>query len=443
MNKLEEILEILKFDEINNAQWKTQESNSSSILFYNLGKGEEKKVQAESLLRGTSYHTLILCSDENLNLNNCIVLNDNEFIKLQEIVLDKLYPIKKDIVFFGVTGTNGKTTTVDLIRQLVLMDNKTIMTVGTLGVYLNDEKIADFGLTTPNYIDLRKTLFNNQNNYQFVAMELSSHALVQKRIGFLQFDQIGWTNLTQDHLDYHKTMEEYFNAKLIVFDKLKAGGKLIIPSTQLELREKILRNNIEVSKLELKSQNPFLQVQYNRDNLEVAVNLLKNYINTHKFNFDRILAPPGRFNIIEYKSSYIIIDFAHTADALESISFELTKSFPDKKLKVLFGCGGDRDKTKRPLMAQAAQKYASFVYLTSDNPRFEEPEAIIEDAAKGFTNTNFLKIVDRKEAIARAIKDLRDDVLLIAGKGHENYIDEMGVKRDYSDSNTVKGCIND
>ncbi len=441
MNKVADLVNDVKRGNLE-VDWKTQDSHFNSILFYNLSNDPQKRIAAKKILEGTKYHTLILKSDTDLNLKNAIALNQDDFIETQERILDLIYPMSEKIIL-GVTGTNGKTTTVDLIRQIILQSKKKIITVGTLGVYLNEKRVENFNLTTPNYIDLRKVLYKYRDSYDFFAMELSSHALDQKRIGMLKFNQIGWTNLTQDHLDYHKSMNAYFEAKMNVFKILKEEGHVYLPYSQKELRKKITTYDVNWHKNKIKTTNPFLQVSYNLDNLELAMNMLSNYIDLKMLDYDNIKAPPGRFNIVEYKNNYIIIDFAHTPDAIESISKELRKSFPDKSLKVLFGCGGDRDKTKRPMMAKAAEKYSEFVYITSDNPRFENPEDIIEDSIQGLQSNNFTKITDRALAIKTAINELNNNVLLIAGKGHENYIDEKGIKRFYSDMDTVKEYIND
>ena len=425
-------------------EWKTQDSKINDILFYRVPVEEESQYElAKSRLREAKYKFLVLKSDKPLGFENEICVNEVQFETLKQMILDRNFPLNENIKFIGITGTNGKTTTVDLVRQIAINNNINIITVGTLGVYLNNEFIMSFGLTTPSYIDLHKILFKFQDRYELVAMELSSHALSQRRIGKILFDAIGWTNFTQDHLDYHKTMGEYFEAKKISFQKLKKSGKYFIPKKQRDLIKNLKGYEFEEVDLDDNFKNPFLSISYNLQNYSLATSMLKLIYPQINCDANSIVAPPGRANIFEYEDSLIVIDYAHTPDAIESVARELKQSFPEKELIVLFGCGGDRDKSKRPLMAQAAEKYAKKVILTSDNPRFEDPQSIINDIKIGFESNIYEIIVERKESILKALSMLNRNVLLIAGKGHEEYLDIKGIKEEYSDIVTVKDFIND
>lgn len=444
IEKLEKSNLKLNWNAIDSVEWKSQESTKKSILFYNLPTGSKTEWEkAKNRLKASRYALCIINTDEKLDLENTYLVDKDEFVELQELTLEAFYPMKKDLVFLGVTGTNGKTTTVDIIRQLCVHNDVDVMTIGTLGVYLNSKQVENFHLTSPSYIDLRKTIYKYAEKTQIIAMELSSHALIQNRTGRIQFDGIAWTNLTQDHLDYHKTMENYLSAKKMVFNKIKEDRKVLIPTSQGELVKKIGRP-LDIFPCEPKEvlSNAFFKIKYNRDNLSLALSLLEPHVKIQERTLNLLVAPDGRLNIIPYKDNFIIIDFAHTPDALQSICRELKNDFSEYNLITLFGCGGDRDRLKRPLMATAATENSDFVILTSDNSRYEDPTQIINDA-KVRLNKNSVIEVDRKKAISSAIKMLSKSILLIAGKGHETYLDINGVKHPYSDMDFVMELIND
>jgi UDP-N-acetylmuramoyl-L-alanyl-D-glutamate--2,6-diaminopimelate ligase len=341
----------------------------------------------------------------------------------------------------ALTGTNGKTTTTDLVLQLGEIIGKKGLSIGTLGVRENQKTILDFGLTSPSYIDLRKFLNLYGKDKDFCVLEASSHALIQHRLYGLHFDAAGWLSFSQDHLDYHKSMSSYFEAKCLLLKQLKPTAKLYVPSEQLELFSKISQVSTAVAMTTpIKGKLPlFFQTQFNRNNLEVALSIIQDvYKEDHTFNFDAINPPDGRFYIRPYGGAYIVVDFAHTPDALENICKGLKETFPEHKLKVLFGCGGDRDRTKRPKMAAVVDHWADEIYVTSDNPRSEDPSQIIDDILKGIKSKAFKKVIERPQAVQTAFKELKDnEILLLAGKGHEDYILIQGVKHPYSDIKQV------
>lgn len=422
--------------------WKTQDSKENSLLFYELKDQTKDQIElAKRRIESSKYKYCFVSQELDLGLPRVMGLTSSVFATLKEELLNLIYPYNKSIFCIGVTGTNGKTTTVELIRQLSILNKKNILTIGTLGVYLNDKIVENFNLTSPSYIDFRKTLNKYSDQIEILAMELSSHALVQNRSGSILFDEIGWTNFTQDHLDYHGTMEEYLNSKMLVFEKLKSNSKVSIPESQKELITKINRSkNIKQVSVGETLKNPFFKMNYNLDNLSIAKSCLSGIHKIHKSDMEKLKAPDGRFNIFPYQDSYIVIDYAHTPDALESICCELKTSFPNHRLITVFGCGGNRDKTKRPEMAKAAEKYSDKTIVTSDNPRFEDPDEIIKDIKIGFSKEH-VTISDRKEAIAFGMKSLQKSILLIAGKGHENYIDQNGMKLPYSDYSQIQEIL--
>jgi UDP-N-acetylmuramoyl-L-alanyl-D-glutamate--2,6-diaminopimelate ligase len=252
----------------------------------------------------------------------------------------------------------------------------------------------------------------------------------------------GWLSFSQDHLDYHKTMEEYFAAKLLLFHYLKPDGNVFVPSSQNDLFTKISRvkKNVRQARV-IESKLPiFFRTSFNRDNLEVAVSIVEAAFGVSITDvFDRLIPPDGRFFIRPFKTNFIIVDFAHTPDALENICRGIREAFPTHRLKVLFGCGGDRDRTKRPQMGKIAEILSDEVYLTSDNPRSEDPEQIINDIMAGMSSDKIHRIVERPKAVSQAFEELKDhEVLLLAGKGHEDYILIQGVKHPYSDIDEVE-----
>lgn len=423
-----------------NIQWQTEKSNSKSILFYRFFDSSNESIKRfHERVADCDYRFCVV----NLELKSekIISLTDEEFLKLQLDLLLHYYPISSNIKFLGVTGTNGKTTTVDLIRQIAIQNKKTIMTFGTLGVYKNSDVIENFNLTTPTLIDAIKTISKNQTSLDYVAFELSSHALVQQRLGFMSFDAVGWTNFSQDHLDYHKTMDEYFMAKAMIGNIIKPQGKVFLSKDMEQFKKKINFNH-ELVANQLSSQTPFFKVDYNLSNLNLAFSMFKSLEPKSKIDVSLLNPPPGRFDITPFKNSFIIIDYAHTPDALESICREVKATFKNYNLKLVFGCGGNRDNTKRKLMGEVASRYADYVYLTNDNPRFEDPLAIAKEISQG-VSVPFLIETDRKKAIELAIKDLDKCVLIIAGKGHEDYMEIKGKRNFFSDKEVVGECLND
>lgn len=433
--------------ELNDVEWRSENSCDNSILFYKFNSQTNSELEKfNERLSRSSFGICITNSNTTLAEDNYFCLDGENYLSLQEELLNTLYPMDfmEEKYSVGVTGTNGKTTTVYLFAQLMMQKKLNVLTVGTLGVLLNNKEISNYNLTTPAYIDLRKELFRQKDCFDVFAMELSSHALEQGRIGSLKFNQIAWTNLSQDHLDYHGTMDKYFEAKKRVYQYLNTPNfNVFIPETQVELIS--LLEGSEVKKISSKvvTSNPFFKMSYNLENLSLALALAKSKYKEH-YDVEQLTASPGRFNIIKYDENFIVIDFAHTPDALKAICLDLKKAFSEYKLITLFGCGGDRDRVKRSLMAEAASEHSDLVILTSDNPRFEDPQQIINDARVGLKTKSHIE-VDRKKAIAYGIEtiDEKKTILLIAGKGHEPYMDIQGRKYPFNDKDYVTELIND
>lgn len=440
-----QISSILKTDipslSIDDIHWRTQDSTPTSILFYRIGEDEKSKDLFRQRIQNTHFAWLVTNADHESRPLNSSVITEKEWPRIQKEILDLLYPLPS-LKMIAVTGTNGKTTTADLVLQLGELNGKKGISIGTLGIRSQGKTLHDFGMTSPPFIDLRKYLTKFGAEKEFCVLEASSHALIQNRLFGLKFDQAGWLSFSQDHLDYHQTMEEYFAAKMLLVDYLKPSGKIFIPSSQTELYAKVARATKNVQKARVIEQKLplFFSTSFNRNNLEVAVELVECSLSiTATKDFDKITPPGGRFYIQPFESNYIVVDFAHTPDALENICQGIKEAFPGFRLKVLFGCGGDRDRTKRPLMGKIADALADEIYVTSDNPRSEDPALIIEDILKGITHKTVHKIVERPEAVKRAFEELSGhEILLLAGKGHEDYILKHGIKYPYSDISEVE-----
>ncbi|MFZ8864276.1 MAG: UDP-N-acetylmuramoyl-L-alanyl-D-glutamate--2,6-diaminopimelate ligase [Rickettsiales bacterium] len=366
--------------------------------------------------------------------------------KLPEII--NLIYVKQPQKLFAVTGTNGKSSIVDLLRQSFLSLGINITTIGTIGVYQNNSLIEELTNTTPDICKFYALLAEYSDNY--FAFEASSHGLVQQRFGDLKLDYAIFTNLTRDHLDYHQNMQNYFAAKLKLFtNHLKDNGTAIVNIDDKygqKIRDICRKKNIKIftygsNKADLclvKSHNTDFIVRYQNNeylfktklvgafqiyNILAVISLLLH----HNFAVEQIativnkLKPiRGRLDEIEHNKDFrVFIDYAHTPDALKNILMTLSE-FCKAKLILVFGCGGDRDKGKRGQMAKIADQYADITIVTDDNPRTEDASLIRAEITKDIKQ--YYDIAERELAIAKAINIAESgDIIVIAGKGHENY----------------------
>lgn len=370
----------------------------------------------------------------------------------------------------GVTGTNGKTTTATLLYQLFLKLGYKAGLLSTVSNYVNEEKYPATH-TTPDPITLNMMLAKMVDaGCEYAFMEVSSHAIHQKRIGGLLFVGGIFTNLTQDHLDYHKTMEEYLKAKKMFFDNLPEtafaltnlddkNGMVMLQNTKAQKHTYSVKTLADFKGRILEKHFDGTSIEINNRELEVhfvgvfnVYNLLAVYGSAILLNqdIDEVLVElstlkpvSGRFETIKSPKGYTaIVDYAHTPDALTNVLEAIHEVLEGSgRVITVVGCGGNRDKTKRPIMAREAVKLSDQVILTSDNPRFEEPEAIINDMVDGLDSVQIkkaLSIVDRAQAIKTACAIAQaGDVILIAGKGHEDYQDVKGVKHHFDDKEEV------
>lgn len=370
----------------------------------------------------------------------------------------------------GITGTNGKTTTVTLLHNLFTqLGHKT----GLISTVVNKVGKTDIPSThtTPNPVELNKLLSQMvENQCEYCFMEVSSHAIVQKRIAGLKFAGGAFSNITHDHLDYHKTFKSYIDAKKAFFDHLDAdafaltnvddkNGNVMMQNTKATKYSYALRTPADFKAKVI--ENLFSGLVLNLDGTELwsrligdfnAYNLLLAYSISQLLNQDKIEvltvlsnleSVEGRFQYIRSDSGIIaIVDYAHTPDALENVLKTIANiRTKNETVFTITGCGGDRDKTKRPIMAKIACDLSDKVIITSDNPRTENPSTIIEEMMAGVEGQHFnktLSIEDRAQAIKTAcVMAIPGDIILIAGKGHEKYQDINGVKHDFDDLKTV------
>jgi UDP-N-acetylmuramoyl-L-alanyl-D-glutamate--2,6-diaminopimelate ligase len=241
-------------------------------------------------------------------------------------------------------------------------------------------------------------------------------------------------------------MEEYLAAKKLIFKKLKSQAQLFVPMEQTDLQALIKDCDYKLAKsfdsYDLTNNNNIFEIQFNRENFSVAYEIVNSIspIN-NPIDLSKIEEVPGRFNILEKNELKVVIDSAHTPDALENVCKAIQKNYPNKEIRAVFGCGGDRDKDKRPKMAQILKKYCDYLYITSDNPRYEDPDLIIDDIVVNLELNEYYRNRDRTKAITYAIDEFKSGVLLIAGKGHEDYIIIKEEYTPYSDFEAVKNCF--
>ena len=354
---------------------------------------------------------------------------------LEKYLKKYYYKQIKDVILIGVTGTNGKTSTSYLIYQALNLAGIKCSYIGTIGFYLEND-IKKLNNTTPDICDLYEMIIESINcGCKAVVMEVSSHALKLGRVNTLKFDYAILTNITEDHLDFHKTYKDYYKTKMSIFKKLKKKGTKIS-----DIKIENYDINKDYFKYNNKIYNTKIKGEYNIKNIIPSIIILdKMNIDSRKI-IPQLCLPPGRMQIINYKNNNIIIDYAHTPDAMEKI-ISTVKIMNHNRIITIFGCGGNREKEKRPKMGEIASLLSDYVILTNDNPRDENPKEIIREIKQNMNN-NYKIIYDRKKAIQEGIKMLKEnDVLLILGKGHEEYQIIDNKKIFFSDLYTVYDII--
>lgn len=374
----------------------------------------------------------------------------------------------KDMEVIGVTGTNGKTTTTTLLYKALLMQGKRCGLIGTNGLYY-PEGFIPLNNTTPDALLLMRYFKKfKEMDIHTVIMEVSSHALVLGRVNYVSYKIAVFTNLTQDHLDFHTDMEDYFNAKKMLFSDLDADGYAVLnfddDYTFSRLQEATKANVIsygieggmhQATNIQLKMENTQFDVEgvhVTSDLLSIAnvYNLLAVYSVLRILGYEKekiasclnvLPHIDGRMEKVYNQDFVAVVDYAHSPDSVRNALVFLNE-IKQNRLIALVGCGGDRDKSKRPKMARVACELADLAILTSDNPRTEDPEAILKDMQEGLNCENYCVIVNRKEAIQKAISMAqKGDIIAVLGKGHEDYQIIGTTKHHFSDKEEILKAV--
>ena len=472
--KLDELIEYLDYNDLINFKniditgisYNSKTTKKGDIFVCLVGEHTDGHEYAQDAINAGAAALLVERKVEGTKIPQVVVSSTRH--KIADIA-DRFYSCpSKGINLIGVTGTNGKTTVTHLIQKIFEENNQKCALIGTLGYKLSSNgEYRDAKHTTPQAPELQATLrmIKDVEKIDNVVMEVSSHALDQNRVGGCRFNGAVFTNLTQDHLDYHITMDNYFKAKALLFNRLTEGDFAVINADD-EYGDRFISEvpeGVNVFTYGVKQQSDVMarDIHFSLNGAEFTLvtgdhvsngGKLEHKVNLHMngmFSVYNVLAAvtaalamgidievalkalqnvkgvAGRFEVV-VKKPLVIVDYAHTPDGLENVLKSAREITPtDGKLICLFGCGGDRDATKRPKMGAIAEKLADKIVITSDNPRSEDPQVIITDIIAGLKSVNTENVVvepDRGTAIA-LLKTIanNNDVVLIAGKGHENY----------------------
>lgn len=460
--KLKELLtnldyKIVKGDleiEINNINYDSRKVETGDLFVCIKGFASDGHKFAISAVEKGS--VCILCEDEiECNDNVTVIKVDNSRKALAVLSCNYYDNPSKKMKMIGVTGTNGKTTSAFMVKTILEAEGKKVGLIGTIANYIGSKKI-DTERTTPESLELQG-LFSDmvKDNCEYCIMEVSSHSLDLYRVYGIEFEVGIFTNLTRDHLDFHKTFENYYNAKYKLFSNSKFKVINVDDPYGIKILEDFKKDGFNnIITVSIKNQSNYkaydevfgskhidFKLNIDKDKEEFIVGLPGEFniynalgaiaatkainisINSIKKGIKEI-SVPGRCEMAgkEYNLPYtIILDYAHTPDGLDNI-LKTARGFTKNRLISVFGCGGDRDKVKRPQMGKIGVDLCDIAIITSDNPRTEDPMAIINDIIDGIDKTNYEVIENRKEAIKRAIEIAeKDDVIVIAGKGHEDY----------------------
>ena len=417
-----------------------------------------------------------------------IIISDHKFEGIKKSILFiKSSNVRKSLSEFSfaiykdkpknliaVTGTNGKSSVADFYFQILKLNKKRVASIGTLGIKTQNY-IQKVSKTTIDPITLNIVLNKfKKEGIDDVILEASSHGLKQNRLDGLKFNTAIFTNLSHDHLDYHKTLNDYLNSKLYLFEKLLKKKANIITDIEIpqykKIKEIALKNkfnietisnnnsNLEIISHKYHNEKQIVKIRYNKNIYKFETKLIgkiqiknilmammaatksslsfKKIINT----IDNLKPVSGRLEQIGIikNNSKVILDYAHTPAALEASLKSLKEQFKNRKISIVFGCGGDRDKAKRPMMGKIANQYCDKIYLTDDNPRFENPKTIRNNIRKNINKSKIYEISNRANAIKKAIFDLKTgDTLIVAGKGHEKIQEYKKVKKLFSDEREI------
>ncbi len=461
--------------EITNVQYDSRKVTEGTLFICIKGFNSDGHKYIQSAIEKGAKAFLV---QENVNIDGCTFIKVEDTRKAMATVADNFYnhPSKKFGVV-GVTGTNGKTSITTFLSEILNLNEKKVGLIGTIKIFDGDKEVES-NSTTPESVELQECFNSMLNNgCDYCAMEVSSHSLVLNRVDEVEFKLGLFTNLTPDHLDFHKDLEDYREAKQQLFYKTTVANIINIDD---EGGAKIYEN-IKNLKTPCYTYGIDNEADFRATNIKIDASGVAYKLTTPTYEEQIFVPVPGKFTVYNTlaviaacymlnipkevvieglkntggvagrfetiqndKGISVIVDYAHTPDALENI-LNTTKEFAKGNVITVFGCGGDRDTTKRPLMGAISQKLSDICIVTSDNPRTEDPNLIIEDILEGLdkNNENYKVIVDRKEAIVEAINMAKpEDVVIIAGKGHENYQIIGKVKHHFDDKEIANECLN-
>ena len=378
---------------------------------------------------------------------------------------------EKKLKIIGLTGTNGKTTTTYLIRQILMLKGLRCDLIGTNQTIIGDE-VVDSQRTTPESLDLFALFARMVNSGgEYVVMEVSSHSLELDRVCGVTFETAVLTNITQDHLDFHKTMENYANAKAKLFAMSKSAAinldsdyadVCVQKSCAKPLAYSIDNESaIRAKNIRMSERGVIFTISVNGEEREMRLGIPGKFsvynalaaicaclnlgVDITDIEKGLVLAKSvkGRIEVVHTNTPYtIIIDYAHTPDGMENI-ISAVRAFAKARVITVFGCGGNRDASKRPKMGAIAEELSDIAVVTSDNPRCEDPDAIIADILKGMKKDNHVVVTNRREAIKRAMEIAQEnDIIILAGKGHETYQEIEHVKHDFDERDVVREILN-
>ena len=450
--------------EINSLSCDSKEKLENGIFFCIKGINSDGHDYAKESIKNGA---VCLVVEKHLDLPVTQILVENVRVAMSYISSVFYETYKSKMKFIGITGTNGKTTTTFIIREILSKLNKKVGLIGTEGIFINSLMLPAM-LTTPDPINLHKVIKDMENNgCEYCVMEVSAHAIALNKIDDINYDVVGLTNITQDHLDFFINMENYTNTKAKLFDIKYAkscvvnldnkANKEIAKKINIETTTIGKTGDIKVLSLTQQIHGTSFRVDYKNKQYNCTTNLIGEYnisniimatatLISLGFSIKDIFSViknneiiiPGRFNVLKTDTDFsVIIDYAHTPDGIKNVLSSI-KKLPHNRIIIVFGCGGNRDKTKRSEMGEVAVNLSDYVIITSDNPRDENPEMIIDEIVKKITSKNVVKITDRKSAIEYALTIAKpNDIVAILGKGAENYQEIKGVKIHFSDYETV------
>jgi len=457
--KLSEVLRGIKYgllkgneeSEINKLEYDSRKIEANDVFICIKGYQTDGHKYVDSAIEKGA--KTIICQDKVAIKPGITYIMVEDTRKALALASSNFYGSPKDkLKLIGVTGTNGKTTSTFMIKSILEAAGFKTAVIGTIANYIGGKKL-ETSRTTPESLELHK-LFRDmvEEGVQYCVMEVSSHSLYLDRVYGLEFSQGVFTNLTQDHLDFHETFENYYKAKLILFENSQNSvinldseyasrlvkdikGRLTTYSTEKDA-------DVKGINLELHSRGVTFDLVYKGVARNININIPGKYnvenalgsaaaclsegisIDMVKQGLEEMICVPGRCEIVNqgYDLGFdIIVDYAHTPDGLENI-LETAREFTKGRLIAVFGCGGDRDKTKRPIMGRIGTDLSDIAIITSDNPRSEQPGTIIKEIIAGVRRDNYILVENRRDAIKKSIEIAKaGDVIVIAGKGHEDY----------------------